>query len=309
MGRIWITGSHGMVGKNLIESQEAEKHEVITSTKGQVDLLNKKDIENWLRLKNPDAVIHAAGKVGGIQANIENPSAFIYENTILGLNLVNACKNFGVKSLLNLGSSCMYPKHAENPLSEESILTGSLEPTNEGYALAKICTQRFCEYISNEDKSNHYKTIIPCNIYGKYDNFSKNRSHLIPSIVRKLYEATKSSAEYVEVWGAGDARREFMYASDLADGIWFAFNNIKRIPSSINIGLGYDYSIIEYYKFAAEVIGFKGKFRFNLKKPEGMKQKLVKIDKITSLGWQHSTSIKDGIEMTYNYYLKNCIDD
>ena len=300
--KVLITGSSGMVGKNLIEHEKAKSYKLLIPRRNELNLQNKNDVLFWIENNKPDFVIHAAGKVGGIQANIAEPELFLTANLELGINLLNACSELGIKNLINLGSSCMYPRNASNPLKENDILNGELEPTNEGYALAKVCIQRLCDYFSKKDKSLNYKTLIPCNIYGKFDSFEKDKSHLLPSIIEKISSAKKEKDNSVEIWGTGKVRREFMYAGDLADSIWFCLERIKNLPSCLNIGLGFDYSILEYYQAVSEVLGFDGDFTFNTKKPEGMKQKLVDISMIKKLGWESKTSLKEGIEKTCNFY-------
>ncbi|HIE16112.1 MAG TPA: NAD-dependent epimerase/dehydratase family protein, partial [Bacteroidales bacterium] len=218
--------------------------------------------------------------------------------------IIIAAKQNNIKKLLNVTSSCMYPRNAQNPLKEEAILTGELEPTNEGYAIAKIFSQRLCSYIVSEDTSFMYKTIIPCNLYGKWDKFDENNSHMIPAVIKKVYNAKKNNTN-VEIWGSGKARREFMYASDFAEFIWYGVNNFNKMPFLMNVGLGKDYTINEYYNVISKVIGFNGKFINNTSKPEGMKQKLVDISKQIEFGWMPKYSLEEGIKETYKYFLEN----
>ena len=304
--KVWITGATGMVGKNLIEHTKAKQYQLLTPDRNELNLLNKQSIIDWLDKYQPEAVIHAAGKVGGIQANIASPTEFLSKNIEIGVNVITSCMKAKIKKLINLGSSCMYPKDAKNPLEVDALLTNSLEPTNEGYALSKIVCQRLCKYYSQENITSHFKTLIPCNIYGKYDSFKEEDAHLVPSIIRKIHEANVKGSHQVEIWGSGRARREFMYAEDLADAIWFCLENINKLPSSTNIGLGYDYTILEYYKNIAEILNYKGTFQMNLNKPEGMKQKIVAIDIISKLGWKHKIEFKKGIKITYDYF-RSCI--
>ena len=196
----------------------------------------------------------------------------------------------------------MYPRYADNPLKEESILTGELEPTNEGYALSKISAAKLCEYLSKEDKTIFYKTIIPCNLFGRYDSFSPQKSHLIPSIIVKLHDAIINKKDSVEIWGDGSVRREFMYSADLADAIWFCLNNIEKLPDSLNIGCGKDYSILQFYEIASKIINYKGIFKFNKKKPQGMKRKMVDSQIINNLGWEAKTNLEEGLKQTYKFY-------
>lgn len=198
----------------------------------------------------------------------------------------------------------MYPRNAENPLSEDLILKGELEPTNEGYAIAKAMTTRLCEYIMKEDLDKNYKTVIPCNLYGKYDKFDPKNSHMIPAVIRKIHEAKELGSAEIDVWGDGLARREFMYAADLANFIFYAIPNFKEMPQNINVGLGKDYSINEYYKSIANIIGFKGSFVHDLTKPIGMKQKLIDDTRLKTFGWSSKTSLQEGLMKTFEFYKK-----
>ena len=222
----------------------------------------------------------------------------------MGRNIIMAARKNSIKNLINLSSSCMYPRNAENPLSEDLILKGELEPTNEGYAIAKSMTTKLCEYIMKEDEDKEYKTIIPCNLYGKYDKFNPENSHMIPAVIRKIYEAKESKINQIDIWGDGLARREFMYAEDFANFIFYAIPNLKRMPQNINVGLGLDYSINEYYKCIADVVGYEGKFNYDLSKPVGMKQKLIDDTKLKHFGWSYKTSLEQGIKKTFEFYKK-----
>lgn len=303
--KILLTGGSGMVGRNILENQEADRHEIIAPPRTSLNLLDRKAVKAYLLSEMPDLIIHSAGKVGGIQANMANHASFLTNNLEMGINLVCEASSIGIPNLINIASSCMYPRDVCNPLREDMLLKGKLEPTNEGYALAKIVTTRLCEYMTQEDSKKKYRTIIPCNLYGRYDNFNPKNSHLVPAIIRKIHEAKLSGDRSVVVWGDGKARREFMCAKDVADFIFFAIKNIDRIPQNINVGMGHDYSIIHYYRAVAEVIGFKGKFEFDLSKPVGMKQKLVDITELKNLGWNHKISLTDGINEAYEFFIKN----
>lgn len=299
--KILILGAGGMVGRNIIE-KAPKGFNILAPSRKELNLLNYDETFNYFSEKMPDIIVHSAGIVGGIQANISNPVKFLLENTDLGRNVIWAAYENGIKNVLNLGSSCMYPKDAKNPLTEEMILSGKLEPTNEGYAIAKIFTQKLCSYISDQNEGFMYKTIIPSNLYGRFDNFSLNSSHMIPAVIRKIHVAKITNNNIVEIWGDGSARREFLFASDFADFIWFAIRNFQVLPMLMNIGLGFDYSINEYYRTIAEVIGFDGEFKYNVAKPIGMKQKLVDITLQQQLGWEPKYSLNEGINITYNYF-------
>ncbi|MEH6627061.1 MAG: GDP-L-fucose synthase [Motiliproteus sp.] len=304
--KLFITGGRGMVGRNLCALAEQRGVEVFAPTRDELDLLDYQDTLASIRQYQPDVVIHAAGLVGGIQANMAAPYDFCFINLQLGLNVVRAAHEAGVDQLINLGSSCMYPRAAQNPLQESLILKGELEPTNEGYAVAKVAVAKLCEYLSQQHGA-YYRTLIPCNLYGFWDNFHPQRSHMIPAVIRKIHEAKLSNQPQVEIWGDGTARREFMFAEDLADLVLKVSNSVDELPQYMNVGLGYDFSINEYYQQVADVIGYEGTFVHDLSKPAGMKQKLVGIDGQTSFGWAPPTALRAGIEKTYAYFLKDAI--
>jgi GDP-L-fucose synthase len=299
--KILITGSSGMVGRNVINLNK--NYTLLTPSKHELNLLNYSEVFLYINREKPDCIIHAAGYVGGIQANILDPYKFIFDNSQIGLNIVNAAKDNNIKYFINLASSCMYPRNIENPLKEEYILKGELETTNEGYALAKILVTKLCSYLSEKYGFN-YITLIPCNLYGYWDKFDPIKSHMIPAIISKIHNSIINDNSIIEIWGSGKARREFMFAEDLADFIYFSINNIDRIPNIINVGIGTDYSIEEYYSITKKVLNAKGDFYFNTSKPEGMKQKLLDVSKQNYLGWSPNTSLEDGIKKTYEHYLK-----
>lgn len=301
--RIFVTGGRGLVGHNVIERLYSS-NEILAPGHDEVDLLDERVVTEYIKKQRPDIIIHCAGIVGGIQANIKEPARFLVENFELGKNIIMAAVETGVPRLINLGSSCMYPRSAPNPLREDFVLTGELEPTNEGYALAKIAIQRLCGYINKEHPELSYKTLLPCNLYGKWDKFDPAHSHMIPAVIRKLHDAKCAGQDIVEIWGSGQARREFMYAEDLADFIHYALLHFESVPDLLNVGLGFDYSIDEFYTAVAKVVGYKGTFIHNLKKPEGMAQKLVDTTLLETLGWKAKTSIENGLAPTYAFFLE-----
>ena len=302
-GRLLLTGGSGMVAKNIRAHPMAEEWDILAPSHADLDLRNAAALAGWMESNRPDAVIHAAGRVGGIQANIAQPVEFLIQNLDIARNVILSSRTAGISRLINLASSCMYPHAAPNPLREELILQGELEPTNEGYALAKIVSTRLCQYIRREQPDLHYKTLIPCNLYGRYDNFSPERSHLIPAIIHKVHQAKVSGAPSVEIWGDGTARREFMYAADMADAALHALDDIEHLPDLMNIGMGNDHSINEYYAAVAKAVGWSGKFTHDLNRPVGMKQKLVSIERQKLWGWSAATNLNDGIHQAYAFYL------
>ena len=305
--KIFLTGGAGMVGRNLLEHPAIQEFDVLAPRSSELNLLDFNAVQAYMQSHQPDLVIHAAGKVGGIQANMREPVAFLMENLDMGRNVVMASMQAGIKRLINLGSSCMYPRNHENPLHEDMVLKGELEPTNESYALAKVITARLCDYIMRENSSYQYKTLIPCNLYGRHDKFDPIHSHLLPAIIHKIHLAKKSGQQTVEIWGNGTARREFMYAGDLADALIRAVNDFETLPIYMNVGLGHDYSINEYYQTAAEVMDYKGSFVHDVSKPVGMARKLVSTDRQQAWGWNSKIDLHIGIEKTYEFYLKEIL--
>ncbi|MBC7740768.1 MAG: GDP-L-fucose synthase [Bdellovibrionaceae bacterium] len=301
--KIYLTGASGMVGRNILESGIQQKHEVYSPRHSEVDLLDIASVKKSLQQLKPDLIIHCAGVVGGIQANMSQPLRFFIENLDMGKNLVAAAKELEIKKFLNMSSSCMYPKDKNTPLLESDILSGYLEPTNEGYALAKVAVTKMCSYITKQQPEYLYRTLIPCNLFGKYDKFDLAHGHMVPAVIRKIHEAVQNDSPTVEIWGDGKARREFLYTEDVADFVLFAIDKLAELPEMINVGLGHDYTILEYYQEIAKVVGFKGEFTFNLDKPIGMKRKLVDVSLATKLGWKSKTNLHEGLKKTYAYYL------
>lgn len=296
-----------MVGRNILEHGESSKREFFAPDIAELDLFNFEAVKAYIAKVKPDFIVHAAGRVGGIQANMAHPVAFLLENLDMGRNLVWAARRCGVQKLINLGSSCMYPRNAPNPLKEEMVLQGELEPTNEGYALAKIAVSRLCSYISKEAPEFRYKTLVPCNLYGRWDKFSPEHSHMIPSVIRKLHLAKLNGEKTVEIWGDGTARREFMCAGDIADCIHRAIAEFDLLPELMNVGVGKDHSVDDYYQAVAEAVDYKGSFTHNLTKPAGMARKLVDTSRQTAWGWQPKTPLKEGIAKAYEFFLQHAV--
>ena len=301
--RLLITGGRGMVGSNLAAGL-SDRHEVLAPGRTDLDLLDRAATERALADMGVDLVVHAAGRVGGIAANAAANAAFLYENTVMGLNVLDAARSVGVPRVLNLGSSCIYPRDRAGQLSEDDLLTGPLEPTNEGYAVAKIAVLKYAAMLRADYPGCDYKTAIPCNLYGPGDHFEPPRSHMVPSAIRKIDDARRSGAGEVEIWGDGTARREFMYVGDLVDFVAAAIEDWETLPGLVNVGLGVDHSINEYYEAIAEVVGWQGSFVHDTTKLVGMQRKLLDVERAREWGWTAPTSLADGLRLTYEHYLE-----
>lgn len=302
--RVLLTGGHGMVGRNIRAHPLAAELEIVAPARSELDLRSKPAVLHGLRRWAPDLVVHAAGKVGGIQANVSDPYAFLLENLEIGTNVIAAASEVGVPRLINLGSSCIYPRDVAGLLTEDMILGGELEPSNEGYALAKLAALKLCQYASAAKAGLCYKTILPCNLFGRWDNFDLRSAHLVPAIIHKVHRAKSEGLRTVEIWSDGHARREFMYAGDLADAVLQIALRFDTAPTLMNVGLGHDHTVLEYYRAVADVIGWQGEFTFDLTKPGGMRRKVVDVSRQTQWGWRPSTSLADGIAATYEYFLQ-----
>ncbi|CAN5379716.1 GDP-L-fucose synthase [soil metagenome] len=307
-GPILVTGGTGMVGRNVRDAAAARGVAVVAPPRSELDLQDERRTRAFISELQPSVIVHAAGRVGGIEANMREPVAFLTENLDIGRNVVLSARAAGVKRLINLGSSCMYPKDSPRPLTENDILSGPLEPTNEAYAIAKIAVQRLCDYVRTENPEYQYKTLIPCNLYGRYDAFDPRRSHLAAAVIPKLHHAKLANRPTVEIWGDGTARREFLYAGDLADAIISAIERFDTLPPVMNVGAGLDHSVNDYYRIAAEVIGYRGSFVHDLSRPVGMKRKLMDVSLAQAWGWSPQTSLKDGLAKSYEHYVEAVAD-
>lgn len=302
--KIFIAGKRGMVGsaiyRKLIENNYLN---IIGPTSKELNLLDIIEVDKFFEKEKPEIVILSAAKVGGIQANIAEPATFLYENLQIQNNVIHTAYKNGVKKLLFLSSSCVYPRLCNQPMKEEYLLSGKLEPTNEGYAVAKIAGMKMCEYYSSQYNVD-YKSIMPCNVYGIGDNFSPEKSHVVGGLIRKFHIAKISNSPFVEVWGTGNARREFIFSEDLGDAALFVLENLE-LKDFINVGSGYDVSIKELAEIIKDVVGFKGEIMFNSKYPDGMPQKLLDVSKLDGLGWRSSTRLKEGLKQTYIHFLED----
>lgn len=309
--KIYIAGHRGMVGSAIKRKFEAEGFSnLITKDFSELNLIDQQQTELFFKNEKPDVVIVAAAKVGGILANNKYRAEFIYDNIMIEANIINSAYKHGSEKLIFLGSSCIYPKLAEQPMKEEALLTGSLEYTNEPYAIAKIAGIKLCESYYKQYGSNFF-SVMPTNLYGPNDNFDLETSHVLPALIRKFHDAKIHGDEKVVVWGSGKPKREFLFVEDLADAIYHLTGKINASDlydnslTHINIGTGVDLSIAELALLIKEVIGFDGEIIYDSEKPDGTPRKLMDVSRLAELGWKYSTDLKDGISKTYNWFLEN----
>lgn len=311
--KIFVAGHRGMVGSALIkELQKTVEVEIVAASRSELDLTNQSAVQAFFKKNKLDQVYLAAAKVGGIYANNTYPADFIYENLMIEANVIHAAHLNNVQKLLFLGSSCIYPALAEQPMTETALLTGTLEPTNEPYALAKIAGIKLCESY-NRQYGRDYRSVMPTNLYGENDNFHSENSHVIPAMMRRFHEAVQANAKQVVVWGTGKPMREFLHVQDMAAASVHVMNldsaiyetNTQPMLSHINVGTGEDCTIRELAETLAEVTGFEGKLVFDSSKPDGAPRKLMDVRRLQSLGWQASISLKEGLRSTYHWFLAN----
>lgn len=302
--KIYVAGHRGLVGSAIVRNLEAKGYKnIICRTHKELDLINQEDVRRFFEEEKPEYVFLAAAKVGGIHANNTYPADFIYENLMIQNNVIKAAHDFEVKKLLFLGSTCIYPKMAPQPIKEEYLLTGSLEETNEAYAVAKIAGLEMCKFFKRQYGDN-FISCMPTNLYGPNDNFDLKNSHVLPALIRKFHEAKVNNSEVVEVWGTGTPLREFLYVDDMADACVFLMENYDG-EQHVNIGTGEEVSIRELAETVKEVVGFEGELVFNTEMPDGTPRKLTTVDKLHGLGWKHKVSLNEGIQLAYNWFLKN----
>jgi GDP-L-fucose synthase len=301
--RVFVAGSTGMVGSAICRRLLLEEYLIIKHQGHRVDLRNQSAAFELIKNLNPQWVFLAAARVGGIYANNAFPAEFIYDNLMIQSNIINACYEMKVEKLLFLGSSCIYPRMAPQPMKEEYLLTGPLEPTNTPYAVAKIAGIVMTQSYRRQYGAN-FISVMPSNLYGPYDNFDLKKSHVLPALIRKFHEAKVAGTDFVEIWGTGDVLREFLHVDDLADACVFLMKNYNDLEI-INIGSGKDLSILDLAKLIREVVGYQGELKFQPAMPNGVNRKLLDISKISSLGWKPSISLRKGLESTYRWYLEN----
>ena len=304
--KIFIAGRRGQVGSAIERKFRAEGfNNIIGLRSRELDLREQVLVREYFEKERPDYVILAAAKVGGIMANIQSPAEFLYDNLAIQNNIIECSRMFGVKKLLFLASSCIYPRLSPQPMKEEYLMDGKLEPTNEGYAIAKIAGLKMCQYY-NTQYGTDYISVMPCNIYGYGDNFSPTRSHVVAALIRKVHEAKINHAETIPMWGTGAARRELMFVDDLADACFFMFNNYSG-SEFFNVGTGTDVSIKELVELIMDVEGYHADLEFDTSKPDGMPQKLMDVSKLTEAGWKAKISLREGLEKTYDYFLNTIL--
>ncbi len=299
--RVWVAGHSSLIGRALCSRLKREDCEILTVSQGEVDLRRQQGVEHWLEENKPDTVIVAAATVGGIEANRTKPVDFLYDNLMIGANVIHAAAATDVKKLMYLGSSCFYPRLAEQPINEKSLLTGPLEPTNEAYALAKIASTKLCEAYRRQHGAD-FITAVPSNLYGPEDHFDSEGAHVIPSLISRFHNAKVNNLPEVTLWGTGSAIREFLYVGDAADGLVHVLKNYSDI-SPINVSGEEGVSIAQLAVIIAEVVGYEGTLRNDTTKPDGMPKKVLDASLIQSLSWKPKISLIQGLEFTYQDYL------
>jgi len=313
MTTIFIAGHRGMVGSAIVRQLQAQgQSELLTASRGELDLLNQQAVNAFFQQHRIDQVIIAAAKVGGIEANNSLPAEFIYQNLMIEANLIQAAHQAGIQQLLFLGSSCIYPRAAPQPMAEDALLTGPLEPTNEPYAIAKIAGIKLCESY-NRQYGRDYRSVMPTNLYGPGDNFHPEHSHVIPALLRRLHEASQAKASEVVIWGTGTPKREFLHVDDMAAACLHVLNldvetygaNTQPMCSHINVGTGVDVTIRELAETIAKVVGYQGELRFDATKPDGAPRKLLDVSRLNALGWEARYQLEDGLRQTYAWFLEH----
>jgi GDP-L-fucose synthase len=301
--RVFVAGHRGMVGSAIVRRLAREDCEILTASRAELDLRRQAEVHDWLADKRPSAMFVAAATVGGIVANDTRPAEFIYDNLVIETNLIEGARRIGVDKLMFLGSSCIYPRLAPQPIAEDALLTGPLEPTNQWYAIAKIAGLMMCAAYRRQYGCD-YISAMPTNVYGPGDNFHPMQSHVVAALIAKSHRAKIAGAKELEIWGTGTPRREFIYVDDLADGLVFLMKNYSA-ETHVNIGVGDDISITDFATLIAEIVGFSGRFTYATDRPDGAPRKLLDVGRIRALGWSAQTPLREGLRRTYAWYLEN----
>jgi GDP-L-fucose synthase len=313
MSKIFLAGHTGMVGGAILRRLATRDDVVLTRKRAELDLTNQAAVADFMRRERPDVVIIAAARVGGILANSSFPADFIHDNLLIACNVISEAHAAGVRRLLQLGSSCIYPRDAPQPMTEEALLTGPLEPTNEPYAIAKIAAIKLCESY-NRQHGTDYRSVMPTNLYGPGDNFHPRDSHVLPALIRRFHEARREGRDEVVIWGSGRPLREFLYVEDMADAALFVLDlpkdrydaNTRPMLSHINVGSGDEVSILDLARQVAETVGYTGRIATDTTKPDGTPRKLMDSGRLRALGWRPRIGLKEGLATTYRWYLDNC---
>jgi len=300
--RVWVAGHNGLVGSALVRRLASEDCEIITAPRGEFDLRDPAKVDRWMRESHPRAVFLAAARVGGIHANNTRPAEFIYDNLMIQTNVLEAARRYGVEKLMFLGSSCIYPRMAPQPIPESALLSGPLEPTNQWYAVAKIAGIKLAQAYRRQYGCD-FISVMPTNLYGPSDNFDLTSSHVVPALIAKAHRAKIEGAESLEIWGTGQPMRELLYVDDAADGMVFIMRHYSD-EEIINIGVGQDLTITGLAEAVCRATGFSGNIRFDTSKPDGTPRKLVDVSRLTALGWRPKVSLEEGLKRTYRWYLE-----
>ena len=303
--RVWVAGHRGMAGSAIARRLARENCEIVTATHSELDLLCQADVNAWMADKKVDVVFLAAARVGGIMANSTRPAEFLYDNVVIASNVIHAAWRTGVKKLLFLGSSCIYPRLAQQPMREEMLLTGALEPTNESYAIAKIAGIKLCEAFRRQYGCD-FISVMPTNLYGPGDRYDAEGGHVVAALIMKIHAAKSANSPVVELWGSGTPKREFLYSEDLADACVFVMKNYSG-ETFLNVGTGEDMTILELAQSIAKVIGWEGRFALNTSKPDGMPRKVMDVSRLRALGWSAPTDFETGMKEAYKWYVVNAV--
>ncbi len=302
--KIYVAGHNGMVGSAIVRALKIGGYtNIIVRSRAELNLTRQNEVEKFFYKERPGYVFLAAAKVGGILANNQSPADFIYENIVLEMNVIHEAYKNNCKKLLFLGSSCIYPKMAEQPIAENQLLSGKLEETNEAYALAKISGLKYCEYLNRQYKTD-FISVMPTNLYGPNDNYHSTNSHVLPALIKRFHMAKENRAESVVCWGTGKPMREFLYVDDLADACVYLMNNYSG-NETVNVGTGKEISIMQLAELVANIVGYKGQIKWDTSKPDGTPRKLLDVTKLSILGWNYKTDLEDGIKKTYEDFLNS----